>query len=369
MQLRTAVFSSILCLFGASIGLSADWGMKEGTPDIKSAGALAFGPDGILFVGDTKSAAVFAISTGDTKIDKSTVKLKLEGLDKQVAAVLGTEPASIAINDLASNPMTGAVFLSVTKGKGADATPAIVRVSGTGKLTEVSLKKIPFQKVLLPSPPEDKEVNVRGRTMNLRDDAITDLAYAEGKVFISGLAAGDSPSSVHQVPFPFAEGVTGTGVEIFHAAHGRLENNATIRTFVPMNINGEPSLLAGFQCTPLVKFPVNNLKPAEKTRGTTVAELGNMNRPLDMIVYKKDGKDFLLMSNSARGVMKISTDNIARNDGITEPVRGGGTAGQPYETITELVGVVQLDRLDDDQAVVLIKAQDGSQELKTIPLP
>ena len=40
-----------------------------------------------------------------------------------------------------------------------------------------------------------------------------------------------------------------------------------------MNINGEPSLLAGFVCTPLVRFPVNSLKSSEKTRGTTVAEL------------------------------------------------------------------------------------------------
>lgn len=371
MQFRIATFLSLCCLCLTSAGFAADWGMKEGTPEIKSAGALAFGPDGILFIGDAKSATVFAIATGDTKAEKSAGKLQLEGLNKQIATLLGAEADAIAINDLATNPLTGAVFLSVTNGKGsgAGAKPAIVRVGGDGKLTEVSLKKIPFQKVVLPSPPEDKEINRGGRTMNARDDSITDLAYAEGKVFVSGLAAGESPSSVHQIPFPFAEGLTGTSVEIFHGAHGKVENYAAIRTFVPMTINGEPSLLAGFVCTPLVKFPISNLKPTEKTRGTTVAELGNRNRPLDMIVYKKDGKDFLLMSNSARGVMKISTDNIARNDGITEPVRDGKTAGQPYETVAELVGVVQLDRLDDEQAVVLIQSPNGSQDLRTVPLP
>ena len=202
--------------------------------------------------------------------------------------------------------------------------------------------------------------------MNPRDDSITDLAYAEGKVFVSGLAAGDSPSSVHQLPFPFADGLTGTAVEIYHGAHGRLENNATIRTFVPMNINGEPSLLAGFVCTPLVKFPINTLKSAEKTRGTTVAELGNRNMPLDMIAYQKDGKNYLLLSNAPRGVMKISTDNIARTDGITEPVKDGKTAGQTYETIDSLKGVVQLDRLNDDDIVVIVQAGEyGSADLKT----
>jgi hypothetical protein len=88
-----------------------------------------------------------------------------------------------------------------------------------------------------------------------------------------------------------------------------------------------------------------------------------------MIVYQKDGKNFLLMSNSARGVMKISTDNIARTEGITEPVRDGKTAGQPYETIKELDGVVQLDQLNDDSVVVIIQSTSGSQDLRTVPLP
>ncbi len=34
--------------------------LKEGAPDLKSADRLAFGPDGVLFVGDTKGAAIFA---------------------------------------------------------------------------------------------------------------------------------------------------------------------------------------------------------------------------------------------------------------------------------------------------------------------
>ena len=330
MNIRTvAICASISCLLSVSIGHSADWGMKEGNPEIKSAKSLAFGPDGILFIADTKGAAIFAISTGDTKGDRANVKLQLDGLEKQIATLLGSSPEQIAINDLAANPMTGNVFLSVTKGKGAEATPAIVRVSDGGKLSEVALKKIPFQKVVLPNAPEDKEEPGRGgRIMNKRNDLVTDLAYAEGKVFATGITTGASPSSVNQIPFPFADGLTGSSIEIFHAAHGKVENYAAIRTFVPMNINGEPSLLAGFVCTPLVRFPINNLKPTETTRGTTVAELGNQNMPLDMIAYQKDGKDYLLLTNSARGVMKISTENIARNVGITEPVRGGGTAGQ-----------------------------------------
>ena len=364
---KVGLVAAVCWMASVSVGFSADWGMKVGTPEIKSAGSLAFGPDGILFIGDSKSATIFAIATGDTKGDPAKVKLELLGINKQIATLFKTEPANITVNDLATNPLTGAVFLSVTRGKGAEATPAIVRVSEAGQLTEVAIQKVPFQKVVLQNAPEDKEINANGRSRNPRNDSITDLAYAEGKVYASGLAAGDSPSSVHQIPFPFADGITGTSVEIFHGAHGRVESTSAIRTFVPMNINGQPSLLAGFVCTPLVRFPINDLKPAEKTRGTTVAELGNRNVPLDMIAYRKDGKDFLLLSNSARGVMKISTENIARNEGITTPVKD--TAGQTYETIKELTGVVQLDRLNDDNVVVLIQAADGTQDLRTVVLP
>lgn len=356
-------------LMTMSVGQAAEWGLKEGDPAIKSATSLAFGPDGIVFVGDTKSAAIFAIGTGDTKGDAAKVEQNVANLNGEVAKTLGTSADKITINDLAVNPMTGNVFVAVTKGQGAEATPALVKVDAAGKLSEVSLKKVAFQKAELPDAPEDKEISRNGRTTNPRNDAITDLAYAEGKVYVSGLAAGQSPSSVHQIPFPFSDGVNGTSVEIYHAAHGRSEDTSAIRTFVPLNINGEASLLAGFVCTPLVKFPVETLKPGTKTKGTTVAELGNRNKPLDMITYLKDGKTFLLMSNSARGVMKISTENIAKNEGLTAPVTGGGTAGQPFETIKELDGVVQLDRLNDTHAVILVQSGATTQDLRTVALP
>ena len=80
------------------------------------------------------------------------------------------------------------------------------------------------------------------------------------------------------------------------------------------------NLIAGYLCTPLVKFPVNSLKPGAKILGTTIAELGNRNRPLDMVLYKKDGKEFLLMSNNSRGVMKIPTDGFANAEKITARV-------------------------------------------------
>ena len=104
-------------------------------------------------------------------------------------------------------------------------------------------------------------------------------------------------------------------------------------------------------------------------KGKTVAELGNRNKPLDMIVYQKDGKDYLLLANNSRGIMKISTDQIEKVEGIVAPVPGGGQKGLPYETIKDWTGVDQLDRLDPQNALVVRRTESGSLNLESMPLP
>ena len=150
----------------------------------------------------------------------------------------------------------------------------------------------------------------------------------------------------------------------------RASSRLGLRTaMVAMNIDGVPSLLAGFTCTPLVRFPIAGLGKQEKSRGTTVAELGNRNMPLDLIAYRKGGEDYLLMSNNNRGVMKISTREIGREQGIVAPVSSEKlTEGQAFEPVAGLAGTVQLDRLDEGRAVV-IRQQEGKLRLETVALP
>ena len=345
----------------SSVGEAADrWGLKEGSPELRSAVALAFGPDGILFVGDARAAAVLAIDTEDTKSRSDVAAVNIEQINTQVAGLFDSPGARII--DLAVNPLSGNVYLSVATSK----TAALVRINDAGKLSRMSLTGVRFSRVELPGAPEDKVVRRGRRESNRRDDAVTDLAWIDGKVLISGLSG--AQSAVRKVDFPFVAADSGSSIEIFHGAHGRSEDYSAIRTFVPFNINGKPSLLAGYVCTPLVKFPLDGLKAGQKTQATTIAELGNRNRPLDMIVYEKDGQEWLLLSNSARGIMKISTKDIAKNPGITERVGGGGVAGQPYETV-DWKNVVQLDKRGTAHAVILVQADEAHQHLQTVALP
>lgn len=341
-------------------------GLSPGPVELKSAGPISFAGSGVLLVGDAKAATVYAIDTEDERVE-SDRPFRVENLSKKIAEELGVAPGSIEIADLAVNADTGNVFLSIAAGD--PAKPALVRVAQDASVSVIDLNKVDHAKKTLPNPPQDR-VNREGRRpRNLRDEAITDVAFFDGKVIVSGLSAGDSPSSVIEFPFPFAENTMVTNVEIFHAAHGRVEEPA-IRAFVPFTVGGEPSLLAGFTCTPLVKFPIDRLRSSnEKVRGTTVAELGNRNRPLDMFVYEKGGEPYVLMSNTARGMMKISTKNLESNPGLTERVGGGGTAGQPYESIESLANVTRMDKLNDTHAVVITTDDEGIRSLKVIELP
>jgi hypothetical protein len=359
MLARTRLMMAVLAaavLAGPAQAADLTASLKAGTPDIKSVGPLAFAPEGILLIGDPQGAAIFAIDTGD-RTPAAAGPFKIEGLDEKIAALLGTEAKQILINGLAVNPASNRAYLSVSRGKGPEAAPVVVRVDREGKIDEVPLKEVKFSKAILPNPAGGKN----------RQDVITHLAYVKGKVFVAGLSNEEFASKLRSIPFPFTEADKGTSVEIYHGSHGRFETNAPVRTFVPYEIKGETNLLAAYTCTPLVKIPVSQLKPGERVKGTTVAELGNRNRPLDMIVYQKDGKDFLLMANSSRGVMKISTEQIDTIEGITKPV--SQKAGLPYETLAGLKGVQHLDVLDKENALLLVRTDSGSLNLESIALP
>lgn len=357
-MLKTRIVSTALAAVVMAAGSAGAAGLSKGTPDWKSAGPLAFGPKGVVFLADSQGAAIFAVDTADTQADSAGGSLKVEGIDEKVAALLGTTTKGIVITDLAVNPASGKAYLTVSRGKGPDAAPVLVRVDRAGKPEIVSLEGVAFAKASLPNPPTKERA---------KNESITDLAFVDGRVFIAGLSNEEFASRLLSVPFPFADASKGTSVEIYHGAHGKFETGSPVRTFASYQVKGEPYLLAAYTCTPLVKLPVAQLKPGAHVKGTTIAELGNHNKPLDLLVYQKDGKDFLLLTNSSRGVMKIPTDKVETQEGITKKV--AETDGIAYEKIENLKGVTQLDGLDKDHALILVQTPSGAQNLETIALP
>jgi hypothetical protein len=334
-------------------------------PTLKSIGPLTFSPDGLLFAGDTQQASIFALELGAVAQGGAAGAKAIAGIDQQIAALLGTDVREITVTDLAVHPKTRNAYLSVMRGQGANAAPALLRVDGNGKIEVVSLTTVKFSKVDLPNAPDAAATQARAPR---RADSITDMAFVDGRLYVAGLSNEEFSSKLRSVPYPFANVDNGTSVEIYHGNHGQFETRSPVYTFVPYKVNGETNLIAGYLCTPLVKFPVSSLSPGAKVLGTTIAELGNRNRPLDMVLYKKNGQEFLLMSNNSRGVMKIPTNGFATAEKITTRV-DSETAGVQYETVTTMKGIEQLDLLDASNSIVLARADAGGLNLQVVALP
>ena len=335
---------------------------KGVSPKLQSIGALAIGPGGILYAADPQAATIFALDLSKQKAGTPGTK-DIATLDQQIASTLGTAASEISIVDLKVDPKSHNSYIAVMRGQGPEAAAALVRVDGAGKIDVISLDGVSFTSVSLPNAPDANPTNGRSN----RSQSITNLAFSNGKVYIAGLSNEEFASKLWAVSYPFTSADNGTSVEIFHGNHGRLETRSPVYAFVPYTVKGEANLIAAYLCTPLVKFPISSLAAGAKVRGTTIAELGAGNRPIDMVLYSKAGNEYLLMSNTSRGVMKIPTKDFASQSAITEPVRSG-TAGISYETIGSMTGIQQLDLLDADHSIVVAKTPAGFS-LQAVALP
>jgi hypothetical protein len=353
---------SILLLTSAGVAVQQTSSLKAGKAELQSAGALAFGPDGVLFVGDSMGGKIFALDTEDRTASQATA-VEVPGMSEKIAAMLGTTADQIQVNDVAVNPVSKKTYLSVSRGLGPTAAAVIVRIDSTSKIEALSLDNIKHASVVLPNP---VNASTGGRGGNARLQAITDLAFVDNRVFVAGLSNEEFSSTLRAIPFPFSQADKGTNVEIWHGSHNRFETNSPIRTFLPYKVNNEQTILASYTCTPLVKIPVASLQAGAKVMGTTIAEFGAGNTPMDMISYTKGGQNFILMTNDRRGVMKFSADGLEKFNPITNQVPD--KAGVPYETIAALTNVVQLDKFDAQRAVVVTRT-GTNLDLKTVALP
>lgn len=333
--------------------------------ELSSIGPIAFAPGHQLLVSDPKAATIYAFDVAEFSTKGFGKEASIEDLDGKIADLIGGSRDEINIVDLAVNPEDQQVYLSVQRGQGDEQELLLFRVQAKGEIEALFIEELEFTSATLPNPPQPGEGR---RDRNRHMESITDMAFIDGQVVIAGLSNEEFSSKLRAVPFPFDQAKNGASIEIFHGNHGKFETNSPVRTFIPYELKGEPVILAAYTCTPLVVIPVSELKDGEKVRGKTVAELGNRNRPLDMISYEKGGESFLLMANNSRGVMKINASELETQEAITTEIPEG-TAGVSYETIQDLQGVTHLDKLDEQHAVVLIRSESGEHSLRTVKLP
>ena len=359
----------------------SDYGLELGTADIRSAGPITFGPAGILFLADNAAAKVFAVDVADPGPEAGSEPFDLEDVGARVASFLGCEADDAVIRDMAVHPTSHNVYLSVQRGQGDAGIPVLVRIDCLdGSITDVALDNVPVAEVTIADAPaeddervdvtlprgaEGEELQIGERTIRIlrrpiRTSTVTDMEYVDGALLVAGLSNEEFSSKLRRIPFPFRDEVSDNNLEIFHVSHGQWETAAPIRTFVPYE--GGRSILASYTCTPVVHFPLADLAPGTKTVGRTVAELGAMNQPLDMVAFVQGGEEYLLVANSTHGLVKIACRDIDDQAPLTEPKE---PVGVPRET-ADLQGITRLANLNGSHVLALQVDDGGHEHLRSL---
>ena len=334
--------------------------LTDVSPTPQSVGSLAFGPENILFVGDTQGGRVYAMDVADMERGDGGA-VQVAGLDRKIASMLGIAVEDLVISDMAVHPTAETVYLSVMRGRGEAATPVLMRVSGDGTIQVVPFEGMSYSTMALDNAPDADQRY--GRRASARTYSITDLAYVDGEVFVAGLSNEEFASNVRRLPFPFTGEHLSTSLQIFHVSHGQNETNAPVMTFLAREIGNQTHILAAYTCTPLVQFSIENLADGEHVIGKTIAELGAGNRPLDMIAYEVNGQERILISNSRHPLIKIDPGLIPGATSLVEPTRETGIG---FETIQE-AGVRQMDNLNEDYVLILQQeGQNGPMNLRSL---
>jgi hypothetical protein len=316
--LRSGAFSAVAIAlpdrcFGVSPSQAAN-GAGVGSGPLRSAGVLTFGPDNVLFVGDITGAAVHAFALRDTDLTPQTDVVLgnwhnfegrdlVQGLDQKLAAMFGTTYDKIVVNDLVVHQPNQQIFISVERGRGTDALPAIVKVNH-GQLEVLKLDAIPHSQVGIPNEPDEKAMLEFDPQ---RIYAITDVKYYNGEIFVTGVSNQRFASTLHRIPYPFNGQMATCTVEIWHPVHGEFETRAPIIRQLIREVNGESHLYAVYGCTPLVRFPLASLKDGAHVRGDTIGEVGYGSNPLDMLTFTDPitQKEYLLITIDLRSASRI----------------------------------------------------------------
>lgn len=375
MSMRSQLLAtSILVLASAAAAVAA--------PTLQSAGALAFDDGNVLFVGDSKAGLVHAFDLGPEILDdQSDFQLGraqtfegrtiLNGLDTEIGALLGVPAAEVVINDLVVHKPTRQIFLSVQRGHGPDAEAVIVKVDhGVLEVVDLATADHSSQSV---GPVLTDDTLEFGQPLNSL--AITDIDFYQGEIFVAGVSNEEFSSKLRRMSFPFTDAVSTSSIEIWHAVHGQYETRAPIITQAIVELNGAPTLIAIYACTPIVRIPLAELTDGAQVRGTMIGEMGFGNTPIDIISFKNawDGTDNVLVTNTNRSAAQIALPALAgaaampHGEGVKPVFAVAGVAQFPLP----LSGVLHLDTVDDTWAVTVRQSPEDPRniQLHTVAMP
>lgn len=343
----------------------------KGDPQLGSIQVISFAPQGVLLIGDGAKSQIVAVVTGDTSPAKPLTGLKVDNLQRQIAERVGAKADGVELIDLAVNPASGRAYVAALKQD--DKTPLVVRIDGSGQIELLPLDDVEHARIGLSAG--DAKVN-----------RVTDVAWAEDRVVAAGRSNETFASKIFSVAAPLKHDDQSQtfSAETYHVSHGRWETKAPMSVVIPFKEDDKTYVVGAFSCTPVVKYPIDSLQPGAKVKGSSVMELGSGNRPIDMFVYRKDGKPYVLANTfrfhherrpfgpSPYWTVKFEQNLLGEDEQVNEKALRRLKNNEPTTDAVEMVeafhGVTQMDKLGETHAVVIRESGDGLS-LETLPLP
>ena len=296
-------------------------GLAVASP-VKSVGPMTFADSDTLVVADWRAQELHAFKLPPTPAVAAR-PFNLGNVSTPIADALHVRPDKIVFEHMAFRPGAEIAYvaLSVDRG-GKTAAPAIVSIDSSGKVKVLPLDKLPQTSARITSvPAADRKF---WRDIPEATLTVTDLVSNQGKLYVAGLGSGEFASTLRIYDFPFDDHATATTVEMYHPVHDQLETRAPIRKMTVVTLDGEPSLVAAYTCTPLVVIPLKDLVDGAHVRGTTIAELGWGSAPVAMLGFDTPQGAQLLLANSAKSADLMPVSAIAaaaKQPSISTPIQ------------------------------------------------
>jgi hypothetical protein len=352
----------------AVLALIALTGVATAGP-VKSVGQMTFADANTVVIADWRAGEIHALQLAPAA-SVPAKPFNLKNVSTPIARALRTDPEKLRFEDMAFRPGAELAYITISVDPGDSVPrPALVSVDAAGKVAIVDLVKTPRTSAEIKSRPAADER--LWRDVPEAALTVTDLVFHEGKLYVAGLSGASFASTLRVYDFPFTGAATATSIEMYHAVHNEIETRAPIRKMAIVSLNGEPTLVAAYTCTPLVTIPLKDLKDGAHITGKTIAELGWGSAPVDMVTFDAGQGPMVLLVNSHKSADLMTVPAIAEasaRPGLTTPIKW---PGEPLlglkSTAIPMSGLAQLgDQNKEFFGALRRETESGAMELVSI---
>jgi len=336
---------------------------------VQSVGQMTFADSNTLIIADWRADEIHALQLSPA--EPATAKpFNLMNISTPIARALHTDPDKLHFEDLAFRPGAELAYITLSVDRGDDVPrPSLVSIDAAGKVSVINLKKAPHTSVEIKDPPA---ADARfWRDVPEASYTVTDMVFQDGKLYVAGLSGESFASTLRVYDFPFTGNATATSIEMYHAVHNEMETRAPIRKMAIVTLDGEPTLVAAYTCTPLVTIPLKDLKDGAHIIGKTIAELGWGSAPVDMVTFDVGQGPMVLLINSHKSADLMSVSSIAEasaQPGLSTPIKW---PSEPLlglkSTPIPISGIDQLDN-QNNQFFGAMRRNESSGDMELVSI-